>query len=183
MAIHAEPNAIRANTVTAHKQRLQQELNYETGGGDGGVTARRWCAGFTARVWTRLPSFRVSGTTSISALSGTRTQWQNDVARVTVLPPYAPLLMYAWSPPVNATLATGCASTAQRACRSAPGGASRDGSCNRGSGDHGFNDVILQASSSAAHHLEDVCHELRDRIKSGLCHVHAAACPIHPASP
>ena len=43
----------------------------------------------------RLPSFRASGTTSISALSGTRTQWQNDVARVTVLPPYAPLLMYA----------------------------------------------------------------------------------------
>ena len=55
-----------------------------------------------------LPSFRASGTTSISALSGTSTQWQNEVARVTVLPPYPPLLMYAWSPPVNATLATGC---------------------------------------------------------------------------
>lgn len=75
-------------------------------GGKGSEASEQGPAGRQA---PRLPSFRASGTTSISALSGTRTQWQNDVARVTVLPPYPPLLMYAWSPPVNATLATGCA--------------------------------------------------------------------------
>ena len=97
---------------------------------------------------------------------------------MTVLPPYAPLLMYAWSPPVNATLATGCEDSAQGMLVSIR----HLGTFCDWSRKPCPNIVVFQTCRAAAHHLEDVCHELRDRVEPGLDHLHTAARPVPPES-